>query len=93
MKNIVSNKDFPSSKNFTYLNTANVGLMLNKAEKEINDWVKDLATNGSNNFNEIAEEDVFSSLHNSAAKLLNASPSDIAAGSSATELLSSLAWA
>ena len=55
MKNIVSNKDFPSSKNFTYLNTANVGLMLNKAEKEINDWVKDLATNGSNNFNEIAE--------------------------------------
>ena len=41
MKNIVSNKDFPSSKNFTYLNTANVGLMLNKAEKEINDWLKD----------------------------------------------------
>ena len=33
MKRLISNKDFPSTSNFTYLNTANVGLMLNKAEK------------------------------------------------------------
>ena len=93
MKRLVSNKDFPSANNFTYLNTANVGLMHNNAEKEINKWVEDLAKNGSNNFNEIAEQNVFLNLHTSAAKLINTNPNNIAAGSSATELLSSLAWA
>ena len=63
MKRLVSNNDFPSARNFTYLNTANVGLMLNNAENEINNWVKDLSQNGSNNFNEIAEQNVFSGLH------------------------------
>ena len=93
MKRLVSNKDFPSANNFTYLNTANVGLMHKNAEKEINKWVEDLAKNGSNNFNEIAEQNVFLNLHASAAKLINTNPNNIAAGSSATELLSSLAWA
>ena len=93
MKRLVSNKDFPSANNFTYLNTANVGLMHKNAEKEINKWVEDLAKNGSNNFNEIAEQNVFLNLHTSAAKLINTNPKNIAAGSSATELLSSLAWA
>ena len=93
MKRLVSNKDFPSANNFTYLNTANVGLMHKNAEKEINKWVEDLAKNGSNNFNEIAEKNVFLNLHTSAAKLINTNPNNIAAGSSATELLSSLAWA
>ena len=93
MKRLVSNKDFPSANNFTYLNTANVGLMHKNAEKEINKWVEDLAKNGSNNFNEIAEQNVFLNLHTSAAKLINTNPNNIAAGSSATELLSSLAWA
>ena len=32
--------------------------MLNKVEKEINNWVKAFAINGSNNFNEIAEENM-----------------------------------
>ena len=93
MKRLVSNKDFPSANNFTYLNTANVGLMHKNAEKEINKWVEDLAKNGSNNFNEIAEQNVFLNLHTSASKLINTNPNNIAAGSSATELLSSLAWA
>ena len=93
MKRLVSNKDFPSANNFTYLNTANVGLMHKNAEKEINKWVEDLAKNGSNNFNEIAEQNVFLNLHTSAGKLINTNPKNIAAGSSATELLSSLAWA
>jgi selenocysteine lyase/cysteine desulfurase len=93
VKRLVSNNDFPSARNFTYLNTANVGLMLNNAENEINYWVKDLSQNGSNNFNEIAEQNVFSGLHKAAARLINVSSNDIAAGSSATELLCSLAWA
>ena len=36
---------------------------------------------------------MFADLHAAAAKLLNSSPSDIAAGSSATELIASIAWA
>ena len=45
--------------------------MHKNAEKEINKWVEDLAKNGSNNFNEIAEHNVFLNLHTSAAKLIN----------------------
>ena len=93
MNSIVSKKDFPSAGSFVYLNAANVGLMYGEAEKVIKEWHKDLAYNGSNNFNENAEESVFKKLHIAAAALINAEPDDIAAGSSATELLCSLAWA
>ena len=88
---LVSNKDFPSAGSFVYLNAANVGLMYSEAEKVIKEWYKDLAYNGSNNFDENAEESVFKKLHNAAAALINSEPDDIAAGSSTTELLCSLA--
>ena len=93
MNSIVSKKDFPSAGSFVYLNAANVGLMYSEAEKVMQEWHKDLAYNGSNNFDENAEESVFKKLHIAAATLINAEPDDIAAGSSATELLCSLAWA
>ena len=93
MNAIASKKDFPSASAFVYLNAANIGLMYSEAEKIIKEWNKDLAYNGSNNFDENAEEDVFKKLHIAAASLINAEPDDIAAGSSATELLCSLAWA
>jgi len=93
MNSIASNKDFPSAGSFVYLNAANVGLMYSEAEKVIKEWYKDLAYNGSNNFDENAEESVFKKLHNAAAALINSEPDDIAAGSSTTELLCSLAWA
>ncbi len=90
---IVNPKDFPASRTFTYLNAANVALMYQGAEKAIAEWQKDLAENGSINFDENAEAAVFNDLHNAAARLFNARPEDIAVGSSATELISSLAWA
>ena len=93
MNSITAEKDFPSAKNFVYLNAANVALMYSGAEKCIQDWFKDVALNGSNNFNEDAEQNVFEVLHLAAARLINTSPENISAGSSATELLSSLAWA
>ena len=93
MNSIVSKKDFPSAGSFVYLNAANVGLMYSEAEKVIKEWHKDLAYNGSNNFDENAEERVFKKLHIAAAALINAEPDDIAVGSSTTELLCSLAWA
>ena len=93
MNSITAEKDFPSAKNFVYLNAANVALMYSGAEKCIQDWFKDVALNGSNNFNEEAEKNVFEVLHLAAARLINTSSENISAGSSATELLSSLAWA
>ena len=93
MKPIVSEKDFPTADKFIYLNAANVALMYSGAEQAIKDWVADVAQNGSNNFDDHAEENVFKDLHRAAARLINAAAEDIAAGSSATELLCSLAWA
>jgi len=93
MNSITAEKDFPSAKNFVYLNAANVALMYSGAEKSILDWFEDVALNGSNNFDENAEQNVFEVLHLAAARLINTSSENISAGSSATELLSSLAWA
>ena len=93
MKPIVSEKDFPTADKFVYLNAANVALMYSGAEQVIKEWVADVAQNGSNNFDEDAEENVFNDFHRAAAHLINATVDDIAAGSSATELLCSLAWA
>jgi len=93
MELIVDPKDFPASGKSIYLNAANVALMYQGAEKAITEWQKDLAENGSINFDEIAEAAVLGDLHNAAARLFNALPADIAVGSSATELISSLAWA
>ena len=93
MKSIVSEKDFPTANKFVSLNAANVALMYHGAHQAIIEWQDDVALNGSNNFDENSEETVFGELHQVASRLINADPEDIAAGSSATELLCSLAWA
>ena len=93
MKPIVSEKDFPTAKNFVYLNAANVALMYSGAAEATRDWVTDLAEHGSNNFDDHAEENVFKALHREAGRMINATEDTIAAGSSTTELLCSLAWA
>ena len=51
-----------------------------------------MAENGTIHFDEAAEERAFATLHSSAARLFNCRTDDIAVGSSATELLASLAW-
>ena len=79
MNSITAEKDFPSAKNFVYLNAANVALMYSGAEKCIQDWFKDVALNGSNNFNEDAEQNVFEVLHLAAARLINTSSENISA--------------
>jgi cysteine desulfurase / selenocysteine lyase len=93
MKSIVSEKDFPTANKFVSLNAANVALMYHGAHQAIIEWQDDVALNGSNNFDDNSEETVFGELHQVASRLINAGPEDIAAGSSATELLCSLAWA
>jgi selenocysteine lyase/cysteine desulfurase len=93
MKSIVSEKDFPTANKFVSLNAANVALMYHGAHQAIIEWQDDVALNASNNFDENSEETVFGELHQVASRLINAGPEDIAVGSSATELLCSLAWA
>ncbi|MFQ5649385.1 MAG: aminotransferase class V-fold PLP-dependent enzyme [bacterium] len=90
---VVDSDDFPARQDCTYLNAANVALMHRSAEKAIVEWQKDVAENGSLNFDEAAEAHVFDELHDAAARLFKVRSEDIVVGSSATELLGSLAWA
>ena len=92
MKLLTSPSDFPSTNTFCYLNAANVSLTYSEASRINQQWFEDLSINGSNNFTEEAEEEVFKELHKSAASFINAKPYEIAGGSSATELLCSFAW-
>ena len=89
----ISAADFPASRTCTYLNSANVALMYRGASDAIIAWQQDVAANGSNNFDESAEEAVFAGLHDAGARLFSATADEICVGSSATELISSLAWA
>jgi selenocysteine lyase/cysteine desulfurase len=93
MTNITKPGDFPLTEEWAYLNAANVALMPMSAAKAMTDWQTDVALNGSNNFNDHAEDSAFDGLRDEGAKLLGCRPEDIAGGSSCTELLSSLAWA
>lgn len=92
MKPLVSPSDFPSASTFCYLNAANVSLTYSKAKTANEKWFEDVSLNGSNNFTEKKEESAFDQLHKTAADIVRAEPYEIAGGSSATELLSSLAW-
>ena len=75
------------------MNAANVALMPKAASEAAIEWQADLAHNGSNNFDDHAEADAFEGLHTQGARLFGCRPTDIAGGSSCTELLASIAWA
>ncbi len=86
-------KDYPAAAKFTYLDAASIAIMYEGAAAAVIDWQRDLADNGTLNFDEEAELAIFDALHGAAAPLFNAAPGDIAVASSATELMSSVAWA
>ena len=84
---------FPAISKSTYLNAASIALMYKGAAEAAVAWQTDLAQNGTLSFDEAAEQNVFANLHDVFARLIGARSSDIAVGTSFTELLSSLAWA
>ena len=84
---------FPAVSKSTYLNAASIALMHKGASEAAIEWQRDLAQNGTLSFDEAAEQNVFADLHRVFARLIGARSSDIAVGSSFTELVSSLAWA
>jgi len=93
MKKIVNSEDFPLTKTTAYINAANVSLMPLCSAKVTTDWQTDVAINGCNNFNDIAEDSAYDGLREEGAKLFSCKKEDIAGGSSYTELVSSIAWA
>ena len=68
-------------------------LKIREASRAVLAWQEDIANNGTINFDEKAEENIYNELHEATAVLFNVNPADIAVGSSTTELMSSLAWA
>jgi len=93
MTEITQPGDFPLTESWSYMNAANVALMPMSAARVVTDWQTDVALNGSNNFNDYAEDTAFDGLRVQGARLFNCNPDDIAGGSSCTELLNSIAWA
>ena len=85
-------EDFPACTRYCYLNAASVALMHRSAGDAIIAWQTDLAENGTVNFTDEAEVGVYDDLRSAAGELFCARNSDIAVGSSTTELMSSLAW-
>ncbi|MBW2705164.1 MAG: aminotransferase class V-fold PLP-dependent enzyme [Deltaproteobacteria bacterium] len=90
---LAGREHFPAIAKSTYLNAASIALMYKGASEAAVAWQRDLAQNGTLSFDEAAEQNVFSSLHQVFANLIGANPRDIAVGSSFTELVASLAWA
>ena len=69
----ISPNDFPAVEKCTYINAANVALMYRGASEGIVAWQEDVAENGSNNFDEAAEEAVFFGQTSLKANLLSSS--------------------
>ena len=90
---LASLEDFPAATRCTYLNSASVALMSAGAAEAAIAWQRDIADFGTLNFDEVAEDRVFDDLRAAFGRLVGAKAESIAIGSSATEMLSSLAWA
>lgn len=84
---------FPPAESYVYLDAASVGLTHKAAAEAINRWQTQLAEDGTVTFDEEAEVKCCDELNAAAAELFNAKFDDIAASSSETVLMSSLAWA
>ncbi len=93
MTALASTEDFPATAQATYLNTASVALMFSGAQVAIDEWNRQVAERGTVFFDEVAEQEVFDPLHDAFARLVSATPNDIAVASSATEQLATIAWA
>ncbi len=90
---LVEDAAFPTRTDRAYLNTASITLMYSGAQRALESWFEEIAASGTVEFDETAEASVFEGLRRATAQLFGARPEDIAVGSNATELLSSLAWA
>jgi len=80
-------------KSWTNLSYANVATTSPAAHKASMEWSDALARGGAAEFDGEAEKNAMMPLRRAAARLLSCEVADVCVGSSATELLCSLAWA
>lgn len=92
IERLSGSENFPACSKYTYLDAASIALMYKGAIDATQAWQQDVAENGTANFSEISERNIFEGLRAAGAELFGAAATDIAAGSSTTELISSLAW-
>lgn len=90
---LAQREDFMSDPQVTYLDTASVALLPRDAHAAVQSWLDRIGSEGTRWFDEAAEEQVTHPLRAAMARMLHCSIDDIAVGSSATELLASVAWA
>ncbi len=90
---LVQTGDFVGATRYAYLDSANIALTYSGAVEAVGNWYRETGEHGSRFFDAEAESRAFVPLHEAAARLLGVEAEDIAAGSSSTELLASLAWA
>jgi selenocysteine lyase/cysteine desulfurase len=84
---------FPPAERHVYLDAASVGLSHKGGAEALLRWQNALVEEGTIAFDEQAEVECLDNLNAAAAGLFNATPNDIAIGSSETVLMQSLAWA
>lgn len=78
---------------WTNLSYANVATTSPVAHKVSNDWADSLARSGAGEFDGEAEKEGMMPLRKASCRLLSCDIEDVCVGSSATELLCSIAWA
>jgi len=83
----------PKMKKWTNLSYANVATTSPKAHLIASEWASSLARGGAAEFDADAEKEGMIPLRKATANLLGCPISDVCVSSSATEILSSLAWA
>ncbi len=84
--------DFPGLSGITYLNSASISVTPKPVMDEMQAFERQIASQGTVSFDDAAEARVYDGARASVARLLNATPDDIAIMTSATECLAQIAW-
>ena len=84
--------DFPGLAQITYLNSASISVTPKPVMDEMQAFERQIASSGTVSFDDAAEARVYDGARASVARLLHASPDDIAIMTSATECLAQIAW-
>ncbi|HXE90958.1 MAG TPA: aminotransferase class V-fold PLP-dependent enzyme [Terriglobales bacterium] len=84
--------DFPGLAGITYLNSASISVTPKPVMDEMQTFERQIASSGTVSFDDAAEARVYDGARASVARLLHATPDDIAIMTSATECLGQIAW-
>ena len=93
MKSLTPSENLLDMAQWTNLSYANVATTSEMAHRVSSEWADSLARGGAAEFDGTAEKEGMLPLRIAASKLLSCEVGDVCVGSSATELICSLAWA